>query len=320
MNMSDYFEADYLPHLKLLVQQFNDSQDRSYYQDMVFRSYKDPSAEAYRESRKLNGPLVFFMDELSSFNQQVDNDFRLRVGVKETPQLINVIELVRDIYEDNLYAERFLYDFFFKRIFKETAEGKGSDGLSNGTSYRESLMDMIKDFNIGGMPAKRVIEQITRSYERGSVHNILPHEDIMAIADCFIDAFYKHLICIPFGVQVPVELIKTIAEYRCLYDSFKSQWENNYKNMTTASRAMARYFALNFLFIFYTYGVSVVNGDMINEDVYDQRGETLNNMSLSDYTSAVLKNLNQSISEFDFGREQSFFASLNEFRTTLGGL
>ena len=320
MNMSDYFEADYLPHLKLLVQQFNDSRDRSYYQDMVFRSYKDPSAEAYRESRKLNGPLVFFMDELSSFNQQVDNDFRLRVGVKETPQLINVTELVRDIYEDNLYAARFLYDFFFKRIFKETAEGKGSDGLSNRTSYRESLMDMIKDFNIGGMPAKRVIEQITRSYERGSVHNILPHEDIMVIADCFIDAFYKHLICIPFGVQVPVELIKIIDEYRYLYDSFKSQWENNYNGMTTASRALARYFALNFLFIFYTYGVSVVNGDMINEDVYDQRGETLNNMSLSDYTAAVLKNLNQSISEFDFDREQSFFASLNEFRTTLGGL
>ena len=27
MNQSDYFEADYLPRLKLLVQQFNDSRD-----------------------------------------------------------------------------------------------------------------------------------------------------------------------------------------------------------------------------------------------------------------------------------------------------
>ena len=88
MNKSDYFEADYLPHLKLLVQQFNDTRDAAYYQYMIFRSYKDPSAEAYRESRKANGPLVFFMDELVSFNQRVDNDMRLKIGVKETPYLI----------------------------------------------------------------------------------------------------------------------------------------------------------------------------------------------------------------------------------------
>ena len=29
------------------------------------------------------------MDELNSFNQQVDDQFQLRVGMKETPQLIN---------------------------------------------------------------------------------------------------------------------------------------------------------------------------------------------------------------------------------------
>ena len=194
-----------------------------------------------------------------------------------------MIELVKDIYEDNLYSARFLYDFFFRRIFKETAEGRGNVGVSNRLSYRESLMDVIKDFRIGDMAARRVIEQITRSYECGNVHDILPHEDISLISDCFIDAFYKQLICIPFGVQVPVELIKLIDEYRYLYDSFKSQWENNYNSMSTASKTMARYFALNFLFIFYTYGVSVVTGDMINEDIYDQRRETLNDMSLSDY-------------------------------------
>ena len=319
MNMSDYFEADYLPHLKLLVQQFNDSRDQTHFQPMIFRSYKDPSAEAYRENRKTNEPLVFFIDELTSFNQQVDNDLRLRIGVKETPNLVNIIELVKDIYEDNLYAARFLYDFFFRRIFKETVEGRGNVG-SNRISYRESLMEVIKDFKIGNMPASRVIEQITRDYDRNKVHNILPHEDIMNIADCFIDAFYKHLICIPFGVQVPVELMKIIDEYRYLYDSFKSQWENNYNSMSTASRAMARYFALKFLFVFYTYGVSVVTGDMITDDIYEQRKETLNDMSLANYISAVLNNLNKTIEEFDFDRNQSFFSSLNEFRTTLGGL
>ena len=98
MNMSDYFESDYLPHLKLLVQQFNDSRDKNYFQYIVFRSYKDPSAEAYRDSRKVNGHLKFFMDELNSFNQQVDDQLRLRVGVKKTPQLINLINLIKDIY------------------------------------------------------------------------------------------------------------------------------------------------------------------------------------------------------------------------------
>ena len=43
-------------------------------------------------------------------------------------------------------------------------------------------------------------------------------------------------------------------------------------------------------------------------------------MTLSEYMSAVLKNMNQSIAEFDFDREQSFFSSLDGFRTTLGGL
>ena len=320
MNMSDYFEADYLPHLKLLVQQFNDSRDNTYFQDIIFRSYKDPSAEAYRETRKLTAPLVFFMDEVTSLNQQVDNDLRLRIGVKETPNLINMIELVHDIYEDNLYAARFLYDFFFKRIFKETAEGRGNVGGSKRISYRESLMEVIKDFNIGGMPARVVIEQVTKNYDRAKVHNILPHEDIMSIADCFIDAFYKQLICIPFGVQVPVELIKIIDDYRYLYDSFKTQWENNYNSMSTTNKAMARYFALNFLFVFYTYGVSVMSGDMITEDLYNQRKETLGDMNLTDYIGGVLNNMNKTIEEFDLDRNQSFFYSLNEFRTTLGGL
>ena len=236
MNMSDYFESD----LKLLVQQFNDSRDKDYFQDIVFRSYKDPSAEAYRDSRKVNGPLKFFMDELNSFNQQVDDQLRLRVGVKETPQLINLINLIKDIYEDNLYSARFLYDFFFNRIFKETAEGRGLE--SRRVSYRESLMEMIEDFDIGGMPARRVINQITQTHNGGSMHSILPHEDIMSIADCFINAFYKYLICIPFGVQVPVELIKIINDYKYLYDSFKGQWENSYNDMSTASKTMARYF------------------------------------------------------------------------------
>ena len=320
MNMSDYFEADYLPHLKLLVQQFNDSRDSSYFQPMVFRSYKDPSPEAFRENRKLTAPLVFFMDELISFNQQVDDNLRLRVGVNENPKLINLIELVKDTYDDNLYTARFLYDFFFKRIFKETAEDRGNVGTSSRSSYRGSLMDVIKDFRIGDMPARKVIEQITRDYDKNKVHNILPHEDIMNIADCFIDAFYKHLICIPFGVQVPVELIKIIDDYKYLYDSFKSQWENNYNSMTTTNKTMARYFALNFLFVFYTYGVSVMTGDMITEDFYDQRKETLNDMSLSSYISAVLDNMNKSMEEFDLDRDQSFFYSLNEFRTTLGNL
>ena len=318
MNKSDYYETDYLPHLKLLVQQFNDSRDKDYFQAIVFRSYKDPSAEAYRDSRKVNGPLKFFMDELNSFNQQVDDQFRLRVGVKETPQLINLINLLKDIYEDNLYSARFLYDFFFNRIFKETAEGRSD--VNRRVSYRDSLMEMIEDFDIGGVSARRVINQITKTYDRGSMHSILAHEDIMVIADCFINAFYKHLICIPFGVQVPVELIKIIDDYKYLYDSFKSQWENNYNDMSTVSKTMARYFALNFLFIFYTYGVSVINGDMLNEDVYEQRRETLNDMTLSEYMSAVMKNMNQSIAEFDFDREQSFFSSLDGFRTKLGGL
>ena len=99
----------------------------AYFQDIVLRSYKDPSAEAYRESRKANGPLKFFIDELQSFNQQVDDQFRLRVGVQETSKIINLIEFVKDIYEDNLYCSRFLYDFFFKRIFKDS-------------TYRESLI------------------------------------------------------------------------------------------------------------------------------------------------------------------------------------
>ena len=320
MNMSDYFEADYLPHLKLLVQQFNDSRDMSHFQPMLFRSYKDPSPEAFRENRKMTAPLVFFMDELNSFNLQVDDNLRLRVGVDTNPNLINLIELVKDTYDENLYVARFLYDFFFKRIFKETEEGKGNDGMGSRISYRGSLMDSIKDFKIGDMPARRVIEQITRDYDRSKVHNILPHEDIMNIADCFIDAFYKQLICIPFGVQVPVELIKIIDDYKYLYDSFKSQWENSYNNMSLANKTMARYFALNFLFVFYTYGVSVMNGDMITEDFYDQRKETLNNMSLSNYITAVLDNMNKSIEGFDLDREQSFFYSLNEFRTTLGNM
>ena len=320
MNMSDYFEADYLPHLKLLVQQFNNSRDMAHFQPMLFRSYKDPSPEAFRENRKMTAPLVFFMDELNSFNLQVDDNMRLRVGVDMNPNLINLIELVKDTYDENLYVARFLYDFFFKRIFKETEEGKGNDGLGSRLSYRGSLMDSIKDFKIGDMPARRVIEQITRDYDKNKVHNILPHEDIMNIADCFIDAFYRQLICIPFGVQVPVELIKIIDDYKYLYDSFKSQWENSYNSMSLANKTMARYFALNFLFVFYTYGVSVMNGDMIIEDFYDQRKETLNNMSLTNYITAVLDNMNKSIEGFDLDREQSFFYSLNEFRTTLGNL
>ena len=318
MNMSDYFESDYLPHLKLLVQQFNDRRDDAYFQDIVLRSYKDPSAEAYRESRKTNGPLKFFIDEVQSFNQQIDDQFRLRVGVKETPELINLINFLKDIYEDNLYCSRFLYDFFFKRIFKETAESRGAEDRK--ISYRASLMDLIKDFNIKGTPAVRVIEQITVEYDKVGAQGILPHEDITFIADCFIDAFYKHLICIPFGVQIPVELVRVIEDYKYLYDTFKSQWENNYNGMSVATKTMARYFALNFLFIFYTYGVSVINGDMLKEDEYDQRKITLSDMSLSDYMGAVLKNMNSAISSFDFDREQSFFSSLDGFRTTLGGL
>ena len=152
---------------------------------------------------------------------------------------------------------------------------------------------MIQDFNISGVPAVKVIRQITREHDKGGVHDILPHEDIMFISDCFIDAFYKHLICIPFGVQLPVELVKVIDEYKYLFDTFKTQWENNYNGMSVASETMARYFALNFLFIFYTYGVSVIDGDMLKEDVYDQRKSTLNDMSLSDYMgTAVLKNMN----------------------------
>ena len=86
------------------------------------------------------------MGELISFDQQVDDQLRLSVVVQESPQLINLISYVKDIYEDNLYASRFLYDFFFKRILKESGNGRGRLH-----SYRQSLME------INGVPATRLI-------------------------------------------------------------------------------------------------------------------------------------------------------------------
>ena len=77
------------------------------------------------------------------------------------------------------------------------------------------------------------------------MHSILSHEYIMVIADCFIGAFYKHLICIPFGVQVTVQLMRIIDDYRYMYDYFKTQWRNKYNAMSTASKTTDRYFALN---------------------------------------------------------------------------
>ena len=89
---------------------------------------------------------------------------------------------------------------FSIEFLKRLQEGRGE--VNRRVSYRESLMEMIEDFDIGGMSARRVINQITQTYDCGSMQSILPHKDIVVIADCFINAFYKHLICIPFGVQV----------------------------------------------------------------------------------------------------------------------
>ena len=114
----------------------------------------------------------------------------------------------------------------------------------------------------------------------------LPTKEKLIIVDGAITNFYYGLFSIPFNIQVPVELVKILDKFRDLFDYFRDFWLHKYEIEHIVYRTMARYFASLFLYVFYTYDVSILDGNRLsNKDIHNQRGLTIGAKYLTSYAT-----------------------------------
>jgi len=306
LSLSDIIEVNVFPHLKHLVQNYNDFYKSQDLDNIVFRSISHYSLNFKKIQMERSNPFLFLKTEVAILEKYVDKESLSIYTYVADGKIRNIRQyFVSLIYECDKIT-KFLYENFLYRVL--------TDPMEKNNSYKQILFQICKkaSFRIQNAYFEEIIDDLYKNNNFQA--NDLKFSDQDLVVRIVIAAFYKEAAFVPFITNVPLEIVRQMTVFKNYFEYFKNVWLNAHDETHIATRTLARYFALIWLYIFYTYDVNVRTGARIADSIDDNiRKQTIGDIDLRTYIVYFTKNyLQKNFSKIKIDMQEVTLDTFNE--------